>query len=395
MISNIKNFVKDLVMKRPILSVIIALLFCTGIFFIFKETVFSNKTTSTLIKDSTDMTQDSIENTPEPIQEQTKDLTPEELHYDAILVDTHNDFVYQVSQRGAKFGRNNPGTHSDLPKFREGGLDVQVFSAWIPMSKLRRSYDFVLGQIDILKGFERDFPEDIEYAQTHDDIIRIVNEGKICGMIGVEGGTVVESDLDNINRLFDMGVRYIGLTWNNSNLIASSARDETERGIQGGLTDFGFDVINRMDEVGMLIDVSHLGEASFWDVIKTTKNPIIASHSNSYTVHPHYRNLTDEQIKAIAKGGGVVQVNFHRSFLGESSLQRVFEHIDYIKNLVGVDYVGIGSDFDGGIDTPSELADATMYPNLTKKLLSEGYTQEEVRKILGLNFLRVFKKVCG
>src|SRR5690606_26021696 len=253
-----------LVMKRPILSVVIALLFCTGIFFIFKETVFSNKTTSSIIKDSTDMTQDSIENTPEHIQEQTKDLTPDELHYDAILVDTHNDFVYQVSQRGAKFGRNNPGTHSDLPKFREGGLDVQVFSAWIPMSKLRRSYDFVLGQIDILKGFERDFPEDIEYAQTHDDIIRIVNEGKICGMIGVEGGTVVESDLDNINRLFEMGVRYIGLTWNNSNLIASSARDETERGIQGGVTDFGFDVINRMDEVGMLIDVSHLGEASFW-----------------------------------------------------------------------------------------------------------------------------------
>jgi membrane dipeptidase len=391
MISNIKIFV----MKRPLISTVIILFLVTGIFFLFKETVFSNKEENKPIKDSTQMTsQDSLETSADSIVE-TRTLTPEELHFDALLVDTHNDFVYQVSQRGAVFGRNNKNTHSDLPKFREGGLDVQVFSAWIPMSKIRRSYDFVLGQVDILKGFERANPDDIEFANSYEDIIRIVNEGKICGMIGVEGGTVVESDLDNINRLFEMGVRYIGLTWNNSNLIASSARDETERGIQGGLTEFGFEVIKRMDDVGMLIDVSHLGEASFWDVIETTKNPIIASHSNSYTIHPHYRNLTDEQIKAIAKGGGVIQVNFHRSFLGEASLQRVFEHIDYIKKLVGVDYIGIGSDFDGGIDTPSELADATMYPNLTKKLLSEGYTQEEVRKILGLNFLRVFKKVCG
>lgn len=394
MISNIKKFVKNFAMKRPLISLAIVLLLVTGIFFLFKETVFSNKDESKLTKDSLEMTsKDSLEPPADTIPE-TKVLSPEELHYDAILVDTHNDFVYQVSQRGAVFGKDNNWTHSDLPKFREGGLDVQVFSAWIPMSKIRRSYDFVLGQIDILKGFERANPEDIEFANSYEDILRIVNEGKICGMIGVEGGTVVESDLDNINRLFAMGVRYIGLTWNNSNLIGTSARDETERGI-GGLTDFGFDVIKRMDEVGMLIDVSHLGEASFWDVIKTTKNPIIASHSNSYTIHPHYRNLTDEQIKAIAEGGGVIQVNFHRSFLGEASLQRVFEHIDYIKNLVGVDYIGIGSDFDGGIDTPSELSDATMYPNLTKKLLSEGYTQEDVRKILGLNFLRAFKQVCG
>ncbi len=214
-------------------------------------------------------------------------------------------------------------------------------------------------------------------------------------MIGIEGGTVVGNDLDNINSLYNMGVRYIGLTWNNSNNIGSSARDETERGIPGGLTDFGVQVINRMDEVGMLIDVSHLGEATFWDVIETSKNPIIASHSNSYSVYPHYRNLTDEQIKAIAKSGGVIQVNFHRSFLGEASLQRVFEHIDYIKNLVGIDYIGIGSDFDGGINPPNDLSDVTMYPNLTYKLLDEGYSQEDVRKILGLNFLRVFKQVCG
>ena len=336
-----------------------------------------------------------MNNTNDSTKELTRELTPEELHYDAIVVDTHNDFVYQMYYRKAVFGKDNPGTQSDLPKFRKGGLDVQVFSDWIPMSKVRKSYNFAVEQIDRLKSLERDYPDDIEFANKYDDIIRIVGEGKICGLIGIEGGTAVENDLDNINRFYDMGVRYIGLTWNNSNSIATSARDETERGIPGGLTDFGFQVIKRMDEVGMLIDVSHLGEASFWDVIKTSKNPIIASHSNVYSISPHYRNLTDEQIKAIAKTGGVVQVSFYNTFLGGSSLQKIFDHIDYIKNLVGVDYVGIGSDFDGGIDAPAELSDATMYPNLTKKMLEEGYTQDEVRKILGLNFLRVYKQVCG
>ena len=379
--------------KKTYILSFTALLISIAVVFLFKETFFSDKQT----------TISPINNSPPIFNPETnttkmdtiRELSPKELHYDAILVDTHNDFVYQVYYRGARFGRDNSGTQSDLPKFKSGGLDVQVFSAWIPMGKVRKSYSFAVEQIDRLHSFEREYPEEIEFANNYADIMRIVGEGKICGMIGIEGGTVVGDNLDNINSLFDMGVRYIGLTWNNSNNIGSSAKDETERGIQGGLTDFGVRVIKRMDEVGMLIDVSHLGENAFWDVIETSKNPIIASHSNAYSVYPHYRNLTDEQIKAIAKSGGVVQVNFHQSFLGEASLQRVFEHIDHIKNLVGIDYIGIGSDFDGGINPPYELADVTKYPNLTYKLLDEGYSQEDIRKILGLNFLRVFKQVCG
>ena len=380
-------------MKKPVIITFIILFVFSAIFFLVKDTVLCNKPEKT---DETDITKNKdISNNMNQVSDSIQELSPEELHYDAILVDTHNDFVWQMYYRKAKFGKDNPGTQSDLPKFREGGLDVQVFSAWIPMSKLRSSYSFTVDQIERLHSLERDYPEDIEFGNKHDDIIRIVSEGKICGLIGIEGGTAVENDLDNVNRFFDMGVRYIGLTWNNSNLIASSARDEVERGIQGGLTDFGVQVVQRMDEVGMIIDISHLGEASFWDVIETSKNPIIASHSNVYSINPHYRNLTDEQIKAIAKSGGVVQVSFHNSFLGGSSLQLIFDHIDYIKNLVGVDYVGIGSDFDGGINPPAELSDVTMYPALTKKMLAEGYTQDEVRKILGLNFLRVYKQVCG
>jgi membrane dipeptidase len=365
------------------------------------------------------------------------------LHFDNILVDSHNDFLWQVYDKGAVFENRNSFTQSDYFRFREGGVDVQIFAIWIPMKEVKRSVGFTKGQIERLYDIERNNPDKIEIAKTYDDILRIVNAGKLCALMGIEGGTAVGSSVDNVNMYWDLGVRYIGLTWNNSNLIASSARDETERGKSGGLTQFGTEVIKRMDEVGMLIDVSHLGEASFWDVLEVSKNPVIASHSNSYSINAHFRNLTDEQIRAIAHRGGVININFYDEFLDRhakrnrtanaynlyakeldelnekygddlikyneerekflkeknlesgTTIDKVVEHIDYIKNLVGIDYIGIGSDFDGGITPPVELYDASTYPLLTKKLLEKGYTGEDVKKILGLNFLRVFKQVCG
>lgn len=318
-----------------------------------------------------------------------------DLHYDALLVDTHNDFIWQVYKKGVDFGKDNRSTQSDLPKFIEGGVDVQVFAIWIPTNKVRQSYSFTKGQIDKLRNIESENNEQFEIADSFEDMKKILEEKKVCGLIAIEGGTAVESNLDNINEFFDLGVRYISLTWNNSNNIGVSAQDESKRGKRGGLTEFGFEVVKRMDEVGMLIDVSHLSGGAFWDVIETTKNPIIASHSNCYAIHPHYRNITDEQIKAIAKGGGVVMINFSTGFLGGSTVNKIVEHMDHIKELVGVDYIGIGSDFDGGINAPVDLSDATQYPNLTKALVENGYTEEEIRKILGLNFIRVFKQVCG
>lgn len=318
-----------------------------------------------------------------------------ELHHDAVLVDSHNDFIWQVYKKGVDFGRDNRSTQSDLPKFIEGGVDIQVFAVWIPMKKVRQSYAFTIAQIDRLKVIEEENIEALEFAYSFEDMKRIPEEKKMCGLIGIEGGTAIENDLDKINEFYELGVRYIGLTWNNSNNIGTSARDEYKKGLEGGLTEFGFEVVKRMDEVGMLIDVSHLGEGTFWDVIETTTNPIIASHSNCYSIHPHYRNLTDEQIKAIADGGGIVDINFHNGFLGASTVDKVVDHIDYIKELVGVNYVGIGSDFDGGINPPVDLYDATQYPEITRELVERGYTEEEIRKILGLNFIRVFKQVCG
>ena len=318
-----------------------------------------------------------------------------ELHYDAILVDTHNDFIWQVYKKGVDFGKDNRSTQSDLPKFIEGGVDVQVFAIWIPTNKVRQSYSFTKGQIDRLRNIEVENNEQFEIADSFEDMKKILEAKKVCGLMSIEGGTAIESNLDNINEFFDLGVRYISLTWNNSNNIGTSAQDESKSGREGSLTEFGFEVVKRMDEVGMLIDVSHLSEGAFWDVIETTKNPIIASHSNCYAIHPHYRNITDEQIKAIANSGGVVMLNFSTGFLGGSTVDKIIEHIDHIKELVGVDYIGIGSDFDGGINAPVDLSDATQYPVLTKKLVENGYTEEEIRKILGLNFIRVFKQVCG
>ncbi|MDQ3019633.1 MAG: dipeptidase [Bacteroidota bacterium] len=324
-----------------------------------------------------------------------------QIHDDALLVDTHNDFIWKVFDKGADLGKRNPNTQSDIPRFKEGGLDVQVFAVWIPMNQVKKSFNFVVSQIDRLKNFETENPSDLEFAKTYDDVIRITNEKKICGLIGIEGGTAFGNNLDNINTFFELGVRYVGLTWNNSNLISTSARDATERGKQGGLTDFGIEVIKRMNETGMLIDVSHLSEEGFWDVIENTNSPIIASHSNCYSINPHYRNLTDEQIKAVAQNEGYIGINFYDKFLdkdGEkngATIEKVIEHIDYIKTLVGIDYIGIGSDFDGGITPAAELYDASTYPLITKKLIEIGYSEEEIKKILGGNFLRVFKKVCG
>ena len=397
-------------------------------------------TQNTIIPNNTIMNKDSNTDKSPDVNDINRDYL--KLHYDAIVVDSHNDFIYQVYDKGAEFGVRNSFTQSDLPRFREGGLDVQFFAVWIPMKNIKNSFSFVKGQVDRLNKIEADNSNDLEFAKNYDDIISITGKNKICGLIGVEGGTAIQNDLDNINKMYDMGVRYIGLTWNNSNIIASSAKDETEKGKKGGLTEFGRQAIQRMNEIGMMIDVSHLGEASFWDVAELSSQPILASHSNSYTINPHFRNLTDEQIKAIAKSGGVVQVNFYDEFLDKNAkrnrtqnayqlyraeldalnekygddlekynterdnflkeknltagttIDKVIEHIDYIKRLVGADYVGLGSDFDGGITTPAELYDASCYPMITKKLVELGYTDDEIKKILGLNMLRVFKHVC-
>lgn len=364
------------------------------------------------------------------------------LHYDAIVIDTHNDILMPIFLEGADITKNNPNTQSDFVKWKKGGLDVQVFSIYVPDRYKSNHFSYVMKLIDRMDDYSERYSDIFALCRNYSELEAGVNSGKMCGLMGAEGGNMIEGSMENLETLYSRGVRYLGLTWNTSNAIGTSARDETDRGKSGGLTDFGKQVVARMNELGMLVDVSHLGETAFWDVVATSNAPIIASHSNVYNLAPHYRNLTDDQIKAIAKSGGYIGMNFYNKFLdpganvsqikniqskyksgarqfedeyendlvafnekryeymtenrsdGGTSVDVMIDHIDYIVKLVGVDYVGLGSDFDGSITTLNEMYDATCYPIITKKLVERGYTEQDIRKILGLNFIRVFKQVC-
>lgn len=365
------------------------------------------------------------------------------LHYDAIVIDTHNDIMMPVMMNGADMRKENSSTQSDLIKWKKGGLDVQIFSIYVPEAVKRNDFQYAIGLIDRLEKLQNEHPDELYIAKNYDELMKRVSEGRFCGLLGAEGGNIIEGSLDNLETIFNRGVRYMGLTWNTSNAIGVSARDESERGKKGGLTDFGIEVVKKMNELGMLVDVSHLGETAFWDVVNTSTSPIIASHSDVYNLSAHFRNLKDDQIQAIAKSGGIICVNFYCKFLDPGAQQNqvlaiqrkyksalkpieeqygddligynearyqyltenhtdkgtpidvLIDHIDYIVKLVGIDYVGLGSDFDGDVFTPNEMYDATCYPIITKKLVERGYSEQDIRKILGLNFLRVFKQVSG
>jgi membrane dipeptidase len=367
----------------------------------------------------------------------------QKIHNNAILVDTHNDFLTQTMEKNFVFDTNlNGKTHSDLNRMKEGGVDVQFFSVWSDGDKLN-PYAFANRQIDSLDAVIKRNPNKIVKVANSKELLKAVKQNKIAALIGVEGGHQFENDLSKLEALYNRGTRYITLTWNNSTSWATSASDETnpegEKNSEGknGLTAFGKEVVQKMNSLGMMVDISHVGEQTFYDVIATTKKPIIASHSSVYALCPHPRNLKDDQIKAIAKNGGVVQINFNSGFIdptvgGRESaflekhkaeidslaktgmhpflaqaaiylkytdesealrapFEMVIQHIEYVINLVGVDYVGIGSDFDGIVLPPKQLDDVTDYVKITKALVEKGYSEKDIDKILGGNLLRVLK----
>jgi len=367
----------------------------------------------------------------------------QKIHNKAILVDTHNDFLTQTMEKNFVFDTNLKGkTHSDLNRMKEGGVDVQFFSVWSDGEQVN-PYAFANRQIDSLDAVIKRNPDKIVKVANSRELLKAVKQNKIAALIGVEGGHQFENDLGKLEALYNRGVRYITLTWNNSTPWATSASDETNpegaKNSEGknGLTVFGKQIVQKMNSLGMLVDISHVGEQTFYDVIATTTKPIIASHSSVYTLCPHKRNLKDDQIKAIAKNGGVIQINFNSGFIDptvdakesaflekhkaeidsltqaginpffaqegiyikyadESQLLRapfemVIQHIEYVINLVGVDYVGIGSDFDGIFLPPKQLDDLTTYPLITKALVEKGYNEKDIDKILGGNLLRVLK----
>ncbi len=362
------------------------------------------------------------------------------LHQHAIVIDTHNDVLLRALKGEDLSVRTTTG-HSDIVRLKEGGVDVQIFSVWCGGEYGKgRAFNHAIEMIDTLNAIVRRSSDKIAFAKSYNDIEKIFRQKKMVALIGVEGGHMIEDSLYYLDSLAKRGMNYLTLTWNNSPSWATSAADETEKKDSlpfKGLTVFGKQIIQRLNTLGVMVDLSHVGERTFWDAISVTKKPVIVSHSSVYTICPNRRNLKDDQIKAVARNNGVICVNFYSGFIDSNfstlvkaikeknaylvdsikqmnsdhwkaeglidsalapqyrdvrpPLSQLIDHIDYIAKLVGPEYVGIGSDFDGVESLPKEMDDVTFLPNITRELLKRGYKEKDVEKILGGNVLRVLK----
>lgn len=308
-----------------------------------------------------------------------------------IIVDAHCDTISLLLEKECELNENN--LHIDLKRMSMVGGYVQFFAAFIDAQNIvGNPLANALAQIDKLYEQINKYSNEIEIAFSYNDILRITEDKKCAGIMSIEGGEALEGSLATLRMLYKLGVRSVCLTWNYQNEIASGVGSESDN----GLSDFGIEVINEMNKLGMIIDVSHLGERGFWDVIDNIKKPIIASHSNAKKICGHRRNLTDEQIIALAKNGGVTGINFYPRFLndeGNAAITDILRHIDHIASLVGTKHIGFGSDFDGIEITPYDVEDVTKVSAIINQLGKLNYSDEEINDIAGGNFLRVIKEV--
>ena len=364
------------------------------------------------------------------------------LHQKAVLVDTHNDVLSSSVLEGKDISQRLTTGQSDFERWKEGGLDVQFFSIWTDRTPRNKEGFFkdANEEIDSLEIIALRNPSRMVLATNYKQVKKGIRQKKLVGLIGVEGGHMIEDDPKKLDSLQKRGMRYMTLTWNNSTSWATSAMDETQHSDSlphKGLTDFGKQVVHRMNEVGVIVDLSHTGEQTFHDAISTTTKPVLLSHSSVWNICPVFRNVKDDQIKAVAKNGGVICINFYSGFLDSNfakkmdllegtegkkikdsigknvdasklneiwakyfsqklepyrpSISKLVDHIDYIVKLVGDDYVGIGSDFDGVSSVPVGMDDVTKYPLITDELKRRGYSNKSIKKILGGNVMRVMK----
>lgn len=319
------------------------------------------------------------------------------IHSKYTLIDLHNDVLeVMVNDPNYHLADLHTYNHTDIPRMQMGEVDIQFFSIWVSPTAYTNYFDQALIMRDLFNTELALNPSTIAKATTMQQSLAINSQNKIAAVIGVEGGHHIENNLEKLYQLYDSGMRYLTITWNNSTSWAISAKDN--RTLIQGLSIFGREVIRKLDSLGVIIDVSHTGIRTIQDILSITTNPIVATHSGARSIHDHYRNLYDSQIQDIANTGGVIGIVFYPYFLNGSSnasIADVIAHIDHIVNLVGTDYVAIGSDFDGIEVTPLGLEDVSKFPDLTLALLQHGYTEQEVAKFLGSNFKRVFEQVCG
>jgi len=370
---------------------------------------------------------------------------------EAIVVDTHNDLPTKIIDDGYDPSvRHVPGFakdqgETDLPRLAESGITAVFLSAWVDAPYARgdtdRSWERVGVYLDTIHAFVARHPSALTPATTAAEVRAAKAAGKVAVLIGVEGGHAIESSIDHLRELYRRGVRYMTLTWNNGTPWAGSAAgiDGTRT---GGLTDFGREIVREMNRLGMLVDISHVSDSTFFDVIATTAAPVIASHSSARALNAHPRNMSDEQLRAVARNGGVVNVNFYASFIDSTHLAAataaerriedearqalarpgadsaairadaarrrddavraiprpplsvLLDHIDHIRRVAGVEHVGIGSDFDGvGGLLPAGMDDVTRLPLIVEGLLQRGWSDADVTLLLGGNMLRVMERV--
>lgn len=356
-------------------------------------------------------------------------------HDDLVVVDGHNDVIYESILPGKDIGQRLSSGSTDLPRLKEGGVDVQVFAVWSDDAKWRSgAFRHANEQLDALEKMIAANTDKIALAKSSADIGPILQAGKIAALIGIEGGNMIENSIENLVRLHERGAIYLTLTWNYNLAWASCAAMESDKTMAAegkGLTALGKEIIKKMNKIGMMVDLSHAGEQTFYDVIAVTDKPILVSHSNAYSLCPHPRNLKDAQLEALKKNGGVVGVNFYSGFLdpdyetrlkaiysrhfgrpdvsmstwamyeqlpkelqrqADAPLSKLLDHIDYLVRKVGIEHVAVGSDFDGIESAPQGLEDVSKFPVLTKALLERGYKKEDIAKIMGQNFLRILKE---
>jgi membrane dipeptidase len=377
----------------------------------------------------------------------------EKLHREAIVLDTHNDVTSPMLDDGFDLAMNGVGadgklkTHTDFKRISEGGLDAQFFAIYVGREYVNKKPEEgggaarrALDMIDSVYEQVRRHPDKMEMAYTVDDIRRISKKGKMAALMGIEGGHAIEDSLRTLRMFYRLGIRYMTLTHTNTNNWADSEADLSNTKVRhhNGLSDFGREVVREMNRTGMMVDISHVADKTFFDVIGTTRAPVIASHSSARALANHTRNMTDDMLRALAKNGGVVMVNFYDGFIdarkadilikqrtltqelndkypndpervaaeikkwqeanptgGKTPISVLIDHFDHIIKVAGIDHVGVGADFDGiPIDAaPEGLEDVSKMPNLTFELMKRGYKDADIKKILGENLLRVMSQV--
>lgn len=362
------------------------------------------------------------------------------LHFSSIVVDTHDDTTQRFLHGKFDIGKQHAEGSIDVPRMRDGGLGAIFFSIWIP-SKITGTdaVNRALAQIEAVREQVRAHPKDLVLATTAEEIREAHKDGKIAALMGIEGGHMINSDLDALRKFAGLGVRYMTLTHSGNDEWADSS---TDKPVHLGLTDFGKEVVREMNRLGMMVDISHVSDKTFYDALEVSKAPMIASHSSCRAICDAPRNMSNQMMKDLAAKGGVVQINYHVGFLsqefrdaekanpeinksiGEEVQKRcgdneacqllegdrltreyvaqgkfprvdwtkIVEHIDHAVKAAGVNHVGLGSDFDGA-NMPYGMEDAAKLPKITEALLKKGFSEGDVKKILGENTLRVMGEV--